>query len=333
MVHARPFSFYDDAASVSLPSSFSSGPSVAKPAALDASVPLFRLRQLQSSWYQTLFQSDPTDPLPNALSFIWQKCFEMREWSEGLPDDMTTGIREMLNLELRYSYVYCIAPSARAPDLTAYGRMLIFEHAIAYVDRLYEVANSTTRTAFYTYHDALRLYFMGSQFVAVLRDAGDLVLSGSPIPAPHFVPGKAPPPPLPVRIDRGGGDKLERSLRCLEKVKLTLKLYGDRWEDALSFLQSFEMMSAEVLKSLETRRVMREAVAATRGVEHASPPNQQRHQLPVPQPVPNAMPNPEHHSPLAQHQHQLQPPPPQQGPEVRWMDVDVARMIHGGGHI
>ena len=266
MVHARAFSFYDDAASVALPSptqsggALSGGGQVTKPSP-DASVPLFRLRQLQSDWYQALYQGNPTEPLPDAASFIWQKYYEMWEWSDRLPADMPAAIREMLDLELRYSYVYCIASRARGAQVSAYGRLLIFEHAISYVDRIYDIANLAANVALYTYHDALRVFFMGSQFVAVLRDAGDLLLSGSPIPMPPSVPGKVSPPPQPVRLDRGAGDNLDRSLRCLEQVKLTLRLYGDRWEDALSLRDSFEAISAEVWKNLTARRAMRNAHA------------------------------------------------------------------------
>ncbi|KAK4034358.1 fungal-specific transcription factor domain-containing protein [Parachaetomium inaequale] len=266
MVHARAFSFYDDAVSVALPSpgqasSTLAGGTMAKPSP-DASVPLFRLRQLQSDWYQTLYQGNPTEPLLDATSFIWQKYFEMWEWSERLPTDMPAAIREMLDLELRYSYVYCIASSARGAQVSAYGRLLIFDHAISYIDRIYDVANLAANAAFYTYHDALRVFFMGSQFVAVLRDVGDLLLSGSSIPVTPSAPGKVSPPPRPVRLDRGTGDNLDRSLRCLERVKLTLRLYGDRWEDALSLMDSFEMISAEVWKNLTTRQAMRNAAAA-----------------------------------------------------------------------
>lgn len=332
MVHARAFSFYDDALSVGLPSpnyassTLSTGSSVAQPSLPDASVFLFRLRQLESEWYQTLFQCNPNDPLPDATFYIWQKCFEMREWSEGLPHSLPIDIREMLDLELRYSYVYCIAPCARAPHLSAYGKMLIFEHAIGYADRIYEAANSVTSRGFYTYHDALRVYFMGSQFVSVLRDAGDLVLSGSPIPMPHLIPGKPPPPLLPERVDRGGGDNLERSLRCLGRLRLTLKLYGDRWEDALSLMETFEMMSAEVLESLKARQVAREAAEAARA-DNAR--NRQRQPLSVHQPVPNSVSATQHYSPLPPHTQQLPP----QGQEMRWVDVDVAQIIRGGGHI
>ncbi|KAK3292129.1 fungal-specific transcription factor domain-containing protein [Chaetomium fimeti] len=259
MVHARAFSFYDEAVCVALPSPFQasstlSGSTTAKRSP-DASLPLFRLRQLQSEWYQALYQGNPNEHLPDITSFIWQKYREMWEWSERLPPDMPAAIREMLELELRYSYVYCIASNARGAQVSAYGKLLIFDHVISYVDRIYDIAKLAENAAVYTYHDALRVLFMGSQFVAVLQEIGDLILSGSSIPSP--APGKVLPPPRPVRLDRGTGDDLDRSVRCLERVKLTLRLYGDRWESALSCLKNFEGLSAEVWKNLTTRQAMR----------------------------------------------------------------------------
>ncbi|KAL2146955.1 hypothetical protein VTI28DRAFT_1682 [Corynascus sepedonium] len=273
MVHARGFSFYDDAVSVALPSPVLasgtlSGNSMSKPPP-DPSIPLFKLRRLQSDWYQTLYQGNPTKSLPDANSIIWQKYFEMWEWSERLPADMSTPIREMLDLELRYSYVYCIASPARGAQVSAYGKLLIFDHAIAYVDKVYDIVNLSENAAFYTYHDALRMFFMGSQFVAVLRDIGDLLLSGSSIPMPPPVPGKTSPPPRPVRLDRGTGDNLDRSLRCLERVKLILRSYGSRWEHALALLNGFEISSGEVWEDLTARRAMRNA--ATTGQWHQLP--------------------------------------------------------------
>lgn len=329
MVHARAFSFYDDAVSVALPSTdhassllVPSG-SIAKPSLPDASVALFKLRQLQSGWYQTLFQSDPTDPLPDATSFVWQKCFELQQWAKDLPDGLPAGIRKMLDLELRYTYVYCIAPSERAPHLTAYGRLLIFEHAVAYIDGIYAVANAPTSSAFYSYHDVLRVYFIGSQFVAVLRDAGDLLLSGSPVPVPVSAPGKPMPPPLPQRIDCDAGDNLDRSLRCLERVVRTLKLYGDRWDDALSLMASFEAMSAEVIEGLKARRAV--GSKATGAVQAKQAVAGQRIPQPDSRPVEGPVVPAQRRAPFPQ-----QPP---QAQEARWMDVDVAPIIRGGGQI
>lgn len=259
MVHARAFSFTDDSINVAFPSSTGlgripshSGP-ITGPQSADPALLLFQLRRAQSHWYQELFQSEPT-LLPDAPSYIWQMCLDMREWGESLPDTLPTGIRELFDLELRYSYVYCIAPSARAPHMTDYGRTLIFEHAIAYLDLAHAVAQGPLNAAFYTYHDALKVYFMGSQMLAVIRDAEEILLSGAPVPMPLTRPGSAPPPPLPLRTT--AEDNLSRSLRCLDRVPETLRRYGERWEDSLRLRDSFESISGEMVKRLRARKQM-----------------------------------------------------------------------------
>ncbi|KAB5536016.1 fungal-specific transcription factor domain-containing protein [Coniochaeta sp. 2T2.1] len=324
MVHARAFSFTDDSIAVDFPSaqSLRGHPSsgVIGTLAADPALLHFQLRRAQSHWYQTLFQSDPNDVLPDAASFIWQMCHDMREWAESLPDTIPIGIRELFDLELRYSYVYCIAPSARAPHMTAYGRMLIFEHAIAYLNRIYEVAHAVMNTAFYTYHDALRVYFMGSQFVAVLRNDGDALISGANVPVPLALPGQPPPPPLPKRFD-GGMDNLDRSLRSLERVSLTLKKYGERWEDALALLQSFEMISLEILNWLRDKRRARD-----NGSSRQTEPSNRQHNGPLQGQMnttsetgPSTM-QPGHNQPGQIQQFQVQ-----------WMDVNMSQIKHEAG--
>lgn len=342
MVHARAFSFTDDAIAVDLPSPSpmsqvpSISGSIAEFSSADIALLHFRLRRIQSHWYQTLFQSDPADPLPDSTSFIWQMCHDMREWAESLPDTLPVGFRELFDLELRYSYVYCIAPSARAPHLTAYGRILIFEHAIAYLDRIYAVASAATNPALYTYHDAFKVYFMGSQFVAVLRDAGDALLSGGSsssnrnVPVPLSPPNVAPPPPLPPQQRRPAGeeeeeeeeeDNLDRSARSLERVGLALGRYGERWEDALALRDSFERMSADVANGLAARRRLRDENVAAAAAARAEEEQMRLRQM--------ATGHHHHHQQQQQHMHAAQNHArPQQG--VQWAGVDVAQMMQGG---
>ncbi|XXG98389.1 hypothetical protein Hte_004712 [Hypoxylon texense] len=310
MVHARAFSFTDAATNVAWPrpQSFSRRASITGQI-LSGSEPaflLFQLRRAQSHWYQALFQAEPT-PLPDSSSFIWQMCQDMREWAEALPTTLPVGMRELFDLELRYSYVYCIAPSARAPHMTDYGRLLIFEHAIAYLDRVYDIAhansssnhgggnNGVKTTAFYTYHDALRVFFMASQFVAVLRDAEDLLLAGVTPPPPFIEVGKAPPPPLPPRPGGPGADNVERSLGCLERTTRTLAKYGERWDTCVALKQSFEMISRELVDRLRVRKQIK---------QRSPPPQQHQHQ----------------------HHQNISPPMPR---EMKWVGVDVEAMLRG----
>lgn len=302
MVHARAFSFSDDAINVAFPAMSGIGRiasvsgTITGPQSHNPAILLFQLRRIQSHWYQTLIQSDPNQPVEgvegDASAYIWQVCQDMREWDESLPETLPIGIRELFDLELKYSYVYCLAPSARAPVMTPYGRVLIFEYAIAYLDHVYGLAHGgpEPNPAFYTYHDALRVYFMGSQFMAVLRDAGDAILAGASVALPLSLPGRAPPPPLPTRTSNE--DNLTRSLRCLEGVKFTLKKYGERWTDAESLAKNFDMLSEDLIKSLKNKQ--------QNGLQYTPPPPQHMQGRP-----------PMHMPPQQQH-----PTPPQQHQQI-----------------
>ncbi|KAK8097187.1 uncharacterized protein PG998_005409 [Apiospora kogelbergensis] len=261
MVHARAFCFPDAATHVAWPrpSSFSRRASITGQM-LSGSEPaflLFQLRRAQSQWYQILFQSDPS-PIHDATSFVWQMCQDMREWADALPSTLPVGMRELFDLEVRYSLVYCLAPSARAPHITDYGRVLIFEHTLAYLDRIYEVAHSGRSVAFYTYHDALRVFFMANQFAAVLRDAEDLLLAGVTVPPPHTEPGKPQPPPLPSRPRGPSADNLDRSLACLDRTLQLMAKYGQLWANSASLKQSLEMSTSDLFARLQMRQQMRQ---------------------------------------------------------------------------
>ncbi|EWY93914.1 hypothetical protein FOYG_06868 [Fusarium oxysporum NRRL 32931] len=266
MVHARTFSFTDDTVNVAFPQASNngrkssvSGP-ITGPQPTDPALLLFQLRRAQSHWYQELYQSGSV-PLQDPISYIWKMCLDMREWQDTLPTNLAPEIRQLFDQELRYSYVYCIAPSARAPSITDYNRILIFEHSMAYLDTVHEIAHGAQNSGFYTYHDVLRVYFMANQFLAVLRDAEDMLLSGMPVPIPISRPGAAPAPPLPRRLQpqgMNGEDNLDRSLRCLDKVSQTLDTYGDRWADASTWRESFSMISQEMVDRLSRRKQIRD---------------------------------------------------------------------------
>lgn len=180
-------------------------------------------------------------------------------------------MRELFDLEVRYSFVYCLAPSARAPCMTDYGRLLIFEHTLAYLDRMYEVAFNGSKAAFYTYHDALRVFFMVNQFVAVLWDAEDLLLAGVSVAPPPTERGKPPPPPLPARSGGPAGDNLDRSLRCLERTIDLLGKFGEQWTNAASLKQSLELTTSDLMGRLRMRQQIRQRASPSQSVSPPMP--------------------------------------------------------------
>jgi len=255
MVHARPFSFTDDATSVGFPlrlsstSTGSSDNSISKLPSLDTALLLFQLRKAQSTWYQELFQSS-RDPLHQASQYLWQMCYEMRVWSDNLPKTISPAIRELFDLELLYSYVYCLAPSCRFPVVSELGKTLIFEYSMSYMQKIFPISKDPINTAFYTYHDALRVYFIGSQFAAVLSSNLETLLQGI-IPYTAISPSGPPPPPIP---NMGRTDNVERSITCIEQIIETLKTYGERWDDSKALKASFEAQVRALLGELRRRQ-------------------------------------------------------------------------------
>jgi hypothetical protein len=251
MVHARSFSFTDESTSVDFPSwtSTISGVTLTGQHSLEPAGLLFQLRSIQSKWYQELFQSSRV-PLQSSSPYIWQACQDMRDWSETFPDTLPLAFKEFFDLELLYSYVYCLAPSCRVQVVSQYGKTLIFEYSMAYMQKIFPISKDPINTVFYTYHDALRVYFVGSQFLAVLMDNPDQLLSGV-LPYDPAVLGSLAPPPLPITT---GIDSIDRSINCVTHIKETLKTFGQRWDDSQALLSSFEAQSESILQDLHQRR-------------------------------------------------------------------------------
>lgn len=223
------------------------------PHALDAAMLLFQLRRVQSNWYQELFHSSRDAP-QKPSAYIWQMCHEMRIWSESFPKSLPPVIRELFELELLYSYVYCLAPSGRVPTVSEVGKTLIFEYSISYMQKIFPICKDPINTTFYTYHDALRVYFIGSQFLAVLSDNFDLLLNAV---APYTAPivGGPSPPPIP---NPGRTDNIDRSINCIDQIIETLKAYGERWYDSNALQSSFEAQAQAIVVELHHRRQQRQ---------------------------------------------------------------------------
>ncbi|VDB95114.1 Bgt-1529, partial [Blumeria graminis f. sp. tritici] len=256
--------FYYDSASVTIPSLASltpppnSKPVLSEPNILQVAIELFKLRLIQSSWYQELFQSG-REPFSSSPTYVWEKCQEMQQWAQSLPKDLPSSLKLLLDLELSYSYVYCLAPSFRVKNVSARGKFLIFEHSIEYIEKNFKIAQMANNIIFYTYHDALRVFFVGSQFVSVLQDDQDWLLNtelhGARQDTENFLQSSLP--------QSYGIDNFGRSLGCISHIKKTLKIFGNRWEDSRVLLSSFEARVENLTKELYRKRISLKASCRT----------------------------------------------------------------------
>lgn len=249
MVHARAFSFTDDSTSVHFPQFTVHNPIPGGPISLAITTHLFLLRRIQSKWYQELFQSS-RDPFKQSSTYVWQVCQEMRSWFENLPPTISEAQRDMFELELLYSYVYCLAPSCRVPAVSEIGKAFIYEYVLAYMSKISSVSADPANTGFYTYHDALRVYFMGSHFTAILQESKEEILTGmSPLVCQMTI---GPPPPR--GNFRPGENNVERSIHCIGQIKETLRGFGERWFDSKALQTTFETGADPLLADLIQRR-------------------------------------------------------------------------------
>jgi len=118
------------------------------------------------------------------------------------------------------------------------------------MQKIFPICKNPMNTAFYTYHDALRVYFIGSQFLAVLTTSFDQLLNAI-VPYTASIAGGPPTPPIP---NPGRTDNVDRSINCIEQIIETLKTYGERWYDSKALQASFEAQAQDISGALHQRR-------------------------------------------------------------------------------
>lgn len=289
LVQTRAFSFSDEAANVSFPFHTSpSSPKYSSPQShvfqqsFDTALDLFRIRQIQSEWYMTLFQSG-REPWQDPYPYIWKQYARMTEWLQEMPQTTLPATKSFFELELLYSYVYILSPSPRIPHIHEYAQRLIFEHCIAYATNLMTILKQPLNTTKppVTFYDAMRAYMTGRQFVEVLTRNLDVILDPRPpiAPTPSVVqpesedplspPTQVSAPLFPSPVLPEGQimplDPLDRALNAMNDFTTALSTLGLRfgfshWRDR------FQRESATLSAQLFQRKT---------GTAHISSPSQQ----------------------------------------------------------
>jgi len=279
LVQTRAFSFSDEAANVSFPFHAASGsPKFSSPQSqvfqqpFDSALDLFRIRQIQSTWYMDLFQSG-REPWQEAYPYIWKQYAKMSQWFHDISQSTLPAIKSFFELELLYSYVYILSPSPRIPHIHEYAQRLIFEHCICYATSiLSHLENSSSTTSpLITFNDAMRCYTTGRQFVDVLSRNMDVLLDPRPpVPPtpstsqidsedPLALPSQVSPPPFPSPVSSDGKtplpDPVTRAVNAINDFisalsDLDLRFGFTQWRDR------FQRESADLFAQLCQRKTV-----------------------------------------------------------------------------
>ncbi|KAI9841802.1 MAG: hypothetical protein M1838_003411, partial [Thelocarpon superellum] len=241
MVLRRAFSFSDDSVDVALPSRQQDPPHPsslweAQLQPLDSAFHMFRMRRLQSAWYQELFQAGRS-PYPDADARLAKVSREMQSWLETTPACTPAWIRTTFELELAYSQVYVRAPSRRIQDVEQRVNLSTFEYCTSFCQRMRLALQSNASVRFYCApHEALRVYFMGHRFLDITWNDRDGVLGADPSDAGSASSLRSLSPELTVP----GVDHRARSVACVNHVFSVLGVFGARWNRSAEFQKVFK---------------------------------------------------------------------------------------------
>jgi hypothetical protein len=235
MVLQRPFTFSDDSVLVSLPkvedttiaTSISARGTLTP---MSAAVHLFKLRKLQSDWYQQLHLSGD-DLLPSPHIYIQTHTSHLEQWRASIPQTMTSSTRDWLLLEWHYLHIYVAAPSPKIPRLSEASTVQIYNHCVSYSIVFRDILCDSQKTLFvYTYHDALRTYFVGSSLLHALYTSEHTLL----------------PPST-------GENDLTRTAEAINAVIFILTSMIVRWPDSAALRDKYRSEAAFVLGRIQQR--------------------------------------------------------------------------------
>jgi hypothetical protein len=253
MAQKRAFSFSDNSADVAFPRITGASATPTTPTRLwlqtfDCALDVFRLRQLQSRFYQDIFQT-AREPWTMPYSYIWQCWQKLNEWYQALSPSIPDSYRTLLGLELLYSYVYLLTPSPKVPVICELAQSLVFEYCIECIDQFHSGLSNPTTRPWFNVVDAIRIYMVGRHFLDTLEKYQDRILAGLlPDPA-NLPPAAAPPPPYPFpqRVDN-----MERSFDCISKTQSILNTFGIRF-GFMEWRDTFQKDSDMIVQGLVTQ--------------------------------------------------------------------------------
>ena len=146
MVHRRAFSFTDDSASVA-PETVNKEEIFRQ--TLEPAKQLFRLRQLESSTYQTLYLANRHEmPWPDIASGLSQT----RIWLENLSDSFSTPFRDLFRAEVLFVNVLFLSAPSTSQSPCEYGNASLFDNAIKYAETMSHLIHGPDQLAPYTSH-------------------------------------------------------------------------------------------------------------------------------------------------------------------------------------
>lgn len=252
MVYLRGFSFTDDSASVSAPNQRTESLSTSQLLAhsVGPALQLSRLRRIQSSAYQQLFQAG-RPALEDTWELMSTSIQDMHRWYSELTDQIRKPIKNLFRGDVLFSSILILSPPGLVGKLNYYGKFLIFEYSFEYAGLMCSVNRDPDQLVLYTSHDVLRASFVARNFITLLMDDSARLFGDIMPREPPSSQGRSPPlpPALVTTITRGVGEMVNRAYECLNLLEKALEDLGSKTGN-FSLLHEFKVESRQIRQSL-----------------------------------------------------------------------------------
>ena len=215
----------------------------------DAAIHLNRLRQIQSTTYQRLFQSDRP-----RVEMTWPDMSSalqgMQTWFEQLPTKNATLPRKSFRSDLLHSSILILSPPLQG-TLCNYGKFLIFEYCTEFADLMASSSGDDEDHAFLTYLDVLRTSMVGNRFVNTLvNDAGVLFSGAIPIAPTDSVPLTGPI----TMPKRSVGELVNKAHKSLDQFERIFEALRPRYGYSVGFKAGFNEFKAKAPSARQSLR-------------------------------------------------------------------------------
>ena len=239
MVNQRTFSFTDDSTDINLyadtlPNSLESR----SPFSLgsEPAANLVRLRRIQSSSYQKIFQSERL-PAHALWPIICEAIRDMEQWYLSL--QVNQALRHHAHFEILFSNILMLTPPNWVDEMPEQGKFLLFRYAKAYADQIYSsIKNGAEIVGLYSSHDLLRASFVAQRVVNLLQSHYPLLISASvPSLSPAAPEVVATPsvetdwavPNLHQPLSSNISEQLLHIYDCLRHLEVAIQYFGSKY--------------------------------------------------------------------------------------------------------
>ena len=221
---------------------------------------LLKWRQMQSAWYQAIFQSNR-----EAILEPWQNrtasLYEMRCWVDNLPITTPVEAKNMFLSETLSSSILLLHPPGTNTTLCSYGIALLFDYVVEFSEVTSRMCKISQTYNCSTNIDILRTLFVGQSFLDVLRESPTFAFEVPP-PRPPLLSANMIAPPIIHR--RSFAEHIEEAINTILRLDHILNTLGRRF----SFLQeisNYKDSSNSILQVLYARRQRTELPDLGRG--------------------------------------------------------------------